>query len=185
MKHMPDTQHRFHVFTNISLQNSVFIICFWYIPPNNISKHAKLKLFLIEAASMPSTQTKILVKPLDKKQWVLFFVSLQSILISIHLIETVLQHSPGQAASKSCWLTCFILKTPKILCVFAQDVPCKFAIALGFENNTCKESSDINWCIKQPNAFMSSLLQKMLIRVYLTSHQLEINSLPSFIGPRW
>ena len=97
----------------------------------------------------------------------------------------MLQHSPGQAASKSCWLTCFILKTPKILCVFAQDVPCKFAIALGFENNTCKESSDINWCIKQPNAFMSSLLQKMLIRVYLTSHQLEINSLPSFIGPRW
>ena len=28
--------------------------------------------------------------------------------------------------------------------MFAQDVPCKFAIALGFDNNTCEESSDIN-----------------------------------------
>ena len=28
--------------------------------------------------------------------------------------------------------------------MFAQDVPRKVAIALGFENNTCEENSDIN-----------------------------------------
>ena len=39
----------------------------------------------------------------------------------IRLAETVLQHSPGRAASKA---RCrFICKTPKILRVFAQDVP--------------------------------------------------------------
>ena len=45
----------------------MFLYGLWYIPPNNISKHAQLKLFLNEAASVPSTQIKILVKPLDKK----------------------------------------------------------------------------------------------------------------------
>ena len=32
--------------------------------------------------------------------------------------RTVLQHSPGRAASKACWLTWFIRKIPKILRVF-------------------------------------------------------------------
>ena len=61
---------------------------------------------------------------------------------------------------------------PKILCllcVFAQNVPCKFAIAWGFQNNTCKESSD-NCFFKQPNGFMSSL-----------PHEMSINSFPSFV----
>ena len=37
--------------------------------------------------------------------------------------RTALQHSPGRAASKACWLTWFIRKIPKILRVFEQDVP--------------------------------------------------------------
>ena len=41
----------------------------------------------------------------------------------IRLAETVLQHSPGRAASKARWPKRFICKTPKILRVFAQDVP--------------------------------------------------------------
>ena len=41
----------------------------------------------------------------------------------IRLAETVLQHSPGRATSKARWPKRFICKTPKILRVFAQDVP--------------------------------------------------------------
>ena len=44
-------------------------------------------------------------------------------IISIRLGETVLQHPPGQAASKACWLMSFIRKMPKFLRVFGQDVP--------------------------------------------------------------
>ena len=93
-------------------------------------------IFLIKAASMlTSTQIKM-VRPPDKKPGIsnigcLFCVFVA--LISIYFAETVLQHSPGRASSKARWLMWFILKIPNILYVFAQNVPCKFALALGLK----------------------------------------------------
>jgi len=62
--------------------------------------------------------------------------------------------------------------------VFAQDVPCKFVIALSFENNACKEISN-NWQFKWPNGFMSPLIKCQFIRFCPTPRQWEITSFPS------
>ena len=66
---------------------------------------------------------------------------------------------PWPAASKACWLTWLIFKIPKILHVFAQNVPCKFAVAPGFEKN---------WLASK--RFMSSLLHEMSSRVSTPLH---------------
>ena len=106
--------------------------------------------------------------------WVVF-LCLCSV-IAIPLVETVflIQNSPdvwNNIPLAGYWTS--IPNILRLLCVFAQ-VPWKFAIAWGFQNNTCKESCN-NWCFKQPNGFMSSL-----------PHEMSINSFPSFVfGPKW
>ena len=109
----------------------------------------------------------------------LFSVIAIIIIIIIRVAETVflIQNSPG--IWNNIPLAGYWSSIPNILCllcVFAQNVPWKSAIAWGFQNNTCKESSDNNyWCFKQPNGFMSSL-----------RHEMSINSFPSFVvGPKW
>ena len=121
-------------------------------------------IFLIKAASMlASTQIKM-VKPPDKKPGIsnmgrLFCVFVP--LISVHLAKAVLQHSPGQATSKACWLMWFILKIPKILCVFTQNVPCKFTLALGLKTIPARKVAIIR-CFKWPNSFYVTPPPKLL-----------------------
>ena len=124
MKNMP---HAFSInFTclQISLFKTGILYSFWAIPPNKTDMH-RWNIFLIALLSMPSSPQIEMVKPPDKKAGIsdrLSFLRWCSIKFSICLAETVLQHSPGQAASKVCWLTWFIRKIPKILRVLVQDV---------------------------------------------------------------
>ena len=121
-------------------------------------------IFLIKVASMlASTQIKM-VKPPDKKPGIsnmgrLFCIFVP--LISVHLAKAVLQHSPGQATSKACWLMWFILKIPKILCVFTQNVPCKFTLALGLKTIPARKVAIIR-CFKWPNSFYVTPPPKLL-----------------------
>ena len=76
----------------------------------------------------------------------------------------MLQRSPGQASSKACWLMWFILKIPKILCVFTQNVPCKFTLALGLKTIPARKVVKIGVSNGQ-TVFMSPLLHKISINV--------------------
>ena len=97
--------------------------------------------------------------------------------IALHLAETVFLTQNSPDIWNNIPLAGYLSLIPKILrllCEFVQNVPWKFAIAWGFQNNTCKESSD-NWCFKQPNGFMSSV-----------PHEMSIKSFLSFVfGPKW
>ena len=141
---------------------NVISYSFWDIPPNYI-KTAKCT---VETFSYFSSKRQAcllqhikMVKPPDKRPGIsdmghLFCIFVE--LISIHLAETVLQHSsrwPGCFKSMLAYMI-IIFKIPKIHHVFAQDVPCKFVIALSFENKTREESRN-NWHFKWPNGFMS------------------------------
>ena len=76
-------------------------------------------------------------------------------------------------------LFCIFVELISIHHVFAQDVPCKFVIALSFENNTREESRN-NWHFKWPNGFMSPFSIKcQFIRFCLTPRVWEITSFPS------
>ena len=74
-------------------------------------------IFIIEVLSMVASPLIKMVKPPDKKPGISDRSSF------LHQRSVELQHSPCGAASKACWLMWFIHKIPKILCVFAQDVP--------------------------------------------------------------
>ena len=104
------------------------------------------------------------VKPRNKKPEISVTVLCS---VSIHLAETLFLFSKLPRSLK---LTKFPWKMPF---VFAQNVPCKFSMASGFENNSCI----------LVNGFMSSLLHEMSRRVCPTSHQLKINSFSSFVNP--
>ena len=83
-------------------------------------------IFLIKVLSMLASPQIKTVKPPDKKPGISDRSSLlrrRSVKIQFLLAKTVLQHSPGRAASKAYWLMWFIRKTPKILRVFTQDMP--------------------------------------------------------------
>ena len=113
-----------------------------------------------------STQIKM-VKPPVKKPGIsnigrLFCIFVP--LISVHLAKAVLQHSPGQATSKACWLMWFILKIPKILCVFTQNVPCKFTLALGLKTIPVRKVAIIGVSNGQ-TVFMSPVLQNYFMPI--------------------
>ena len=102
MKNMPDTFSIDFACLQISPFETVILYSFWDIP-----------------------QIKT-VKPPDKRPSIsdrYSFLCRRSVKFQFiyKLGETVLQHSPGRAASKACWLMWFIRKMPKFL--FAQDVP--------------------------------------------------------------
>lgn len=114
---------------------------------------------------LASTQIKM-VKPPDKKPGIsnmgrLFCVFVA--LISIHLTETVLQHSPGQTTSKECWLMWFILKIPNILCVCAKCA-LQICTSIEFETIPARKVAIIGVSNGQ-TVFMSPLFQNYFMPI--------------------
>ena len=179
MKNMPDLASISGVHKHLLSRQWFYTVTRTFLQIELANMHGWI-IFLIKAASMlASTQIKM-VNPPDKKPGIsnmgrLFCVFVA--LISICLPETVLQHSSDRATSKACWLMWFMLKIPKILCVFAQNVACKFTLALGLKTIPERKVAIIGVSNGQ-TGFMPPLLQN-------TSCQSEINSFPSFDGPKW
>ena len=163
---------------------NVISYSFWDIPPSKISKHAQLKHFPIFHQSSKHACFNTL-KWLNLQTKARLFWHGSSFL---HLCSVNFNSFGRNCATTFLWLGYFksmlayviiILKIPKIHHVFAQDMPCKFVIALSFDNNTCEESSN-NWHFKWPNGFMSpSSIKCQFIRFCPTPRQREITSFPS------
>ena len=104
---MPDTFSIDFACLQISSFEKVILYSFWDIPPVKIGKHAQVKHFpnpSAKRARLPQIKT---VKLPDKKPGISdrsSFLRRRSVKFLVRLAESVLQNSPGRAASKATWL---------------------------------------------------------------------------------
>ena len=110
---MPDTFSMDFACLQISPFGTVILYSVWDISPNKIGKHAQVKHYSLHH------RFKLLNLPIKRQAFLTGRLFCVGVALNFNSFgTTVLQHSPGRAASKACWLTWFIHKIPKILRVF-------------------------------------------------------------------